>query len=240
MDMVDAVQMQLAVAVTAIAVALFGYMYNAREQRRLYRNKIQYETKLKAFKDFTEASRGAMNAYEIFRGLNARLSQSDHVIEAGLVFASLAQDLEKQLGTSVCIGIACRLEELDDRLRDEGGAEKALKDPHDADIIAGAVSSLEILFRRVYVFHHERMANAYENALMVMDKGAEFGRSAKALVEYLEPAFLEQGKMLDDFFKGLKPGSIYVTNGEYTNDEIVSLLWIKVQAAMNEELAKTL
>jgi len=60
--MVDSVQaVQLVAAVTAIAVALFGYMYNAQEQRRLYRNKIQYETKLKAFNDFIEASRGAIH-----------------------------------------------------------------------------------------------------------------------------------------------------------------------------------
>jgi len=239
--MVDSVQIvQLVVAVTAIAVALFGYMYNAYEQRRLYRNKIQYETKLKAFNGFIEASRRAVNAYDLFRGLNARFSQSDNAVEAGLIFASFAQDLEKPLGTSVCVGIASRLEELEDRLIAEGGTGKELKNPKDADTVAGAVSSLDILFRRVYTYHHERMAIAFENAVLVMDKNLGFRRSAKALVEYLEQAFATQGKMLDDFFKGLKSGRIYVTDGKYEPDEMVSMLWIEVQAAMNEELAKTL
>jgi hypothetical protein len=239
--MVDSVQIvQLLVAIAAIVIALYGYMFNAKAQRKLDRNKIQYETKLKAFNDFIQASRGAMNAYDLFRGLNARFSQSDNDVEAGLIFASFAQDLEKPLGTSVCVGIAGRLEELDDRLRAEGGTGKELKDPKDADTVAGAVSSLEILFRRVYTYHHERMAIAFENAVLVMDKNLGFRRSAKAFVEYLEQAFAAQGKMLNDFFKGLKPGGIYVTDGEYEPDEMVSMLWIEVQAAMNEELAKTL
>lgn len=236
--MIDTVQVQLVVAVTAIAVALFGYMYNAQAQRGLYRNKIQYETKLKAFNNFIEASRGAVNAYELFRALNMRLSKSDNAVEAGFIFASFAQDLEKPLGTSTCVGIANRLEKLDDELTAEGGTGKELRGPEDAGIVAGAVSSLEILFRRVYAYHHERMAIAFENAVLVMEENLAFRRSAKAFVEYIEPAFNAQGKMLDDFFKGHK--SEGMPEGEYEPDEMVSMLWIEVQIAMNDELAKTL
>lgn len=227
-------------AVIAASALISGYMYNSWQQRKLERNRIQYEAKLAAFGNLIAASRGSVNAYELFRALIARISDSLDPLEAVIVAAALAQDLEKPLGTASTTRMIERATRINDELVREGGSRLEKLKTKYRDDVQGVGTSLGILFSRIFQFHQVQLAIAYESATLAMEESEEFAESMKNFIGYLAPAFLEQNnrivvlldKLGEDATQGEKEG--------YSEDETLKLRWGEVLQAMNNDLYATL
>lgn len=237
---------EMVVAVVTVILVLFGYMYNAAQQRSLERNKIQYETKLRAFEHLIDAARAAVNAYESLRGLTARVEQRKSVVEAALGVAVMVQDLESPLGTEMSRNISQRMAELNDTLLLKNDCIEGKMSEEEKMVVVGAVSSLGLVYVRVFWFHHEKLAVAYEKSLLVMEEPNEdYQKSMIDFRNYLWPAFMNEynraDKLLGDLAESWTPQEDAKPDANgYEEDTQVLQLWGRVVEAMNKELHITL
>jgi len=226
----------LILAVVGVAGALLSYVVNAHLQRGLERNKIQYETKNRAFKDITEAGRGLMNLIEafrltVFRLNNTRMEPVDTIITG----AAIAQGFEKSMGSDYWFNIISRLEssfgpKLMDQRRDQAYKEE----------VAGALNDLHMLYTLLFSHYYERVATAFENAFIVMEEYDEFSNSVSEFTTYAGQLFESQKEALRIFRKNLQENMESVAQNEIKPDRKLLTLWNDVLDRMNEDLYQTL
>lgn len=236
---------QLIVAVVAILLALYGYIYNAQQQRALERNRMQFEVKVRAFKGLIKGARAAMNAYESLHGLAARMEDRDP-IEALVVASTIARDLETPLGTNTANDIYSFMVNLHNRRapQKESTAGPQPEDAHSEDVIAAALN-LSLLYGRIFAFHHERLSEAYETAIVVMEDSEEFAKTVNEFSKYLWPAFTKQKERIENLLMSLpkprtQPQAATREGEDYKGDPTLITLWAGILDAMNEDLFNTL
>jgi len=231
---------QIIVAIIAAIAVISGYMYNSWQHRKLERNKIQYEAKLAAFGNLIAASRGSVDAYEMFRALVARISDKHDPLEAIIVAAALTQDLEKPLESASTRHMLERATRINDELvSNRSPRMEELKTKY-KDEVQGLASSLGVLLNRIFHFHHERFAVAYESATLVMEESEEFVASVKNFVEYLYPAFLEQDNRIIELIDELGEDGLKTKTKGYSEDETLKMRWGEMLRVMNGNLRDTL
>lgn len=238
--MADEQQIWLPIVVATIGVwgALIGYMYNSRWQRRLERNRIQYQAKLMAYRGLIDAAWSLMESYESLRGMIARIEKTRDSLGAALIVAQMAQDMERALGTSTSSAVLVELAGLQNQIVAHPNREKEIVNTADyKNTLAGAISGLTIVYSRVFMFQHQIFAAAYDNATLVTEQLGKVQKPVKELMDYLEPKFIS---LQSAFEKGLNGPHGREDSVEYALDEDLRGMWARVLTAIRNDLEETL
>jgi len=241
--MADSIQdwQWLILAVIGVIGGLGSYIVNAKLQRGLERNKIQYDAKNRAFRDLTEAGRKLMSTTEAFRALANGLNDPGmDTVETIMTGAVLAQDLERPLGGSLSANILTRLKESFEIVPKNMEAPATHKDESYRVEIAGAVNSLHLLYTLLFTYYHERLVISSENAFIVMEEFDEFRNAVSKFAEYVEKSFHEQRKRFATFHENMERGTEPTTSADYVMDQNLRKMWGSLLKEMNENLYQTL
>lgn len=232
------------VALVTVALALLGYMYNARKQRALERNKMQYAAKLRAFKNLIREARAVMIVSHAFKGLADRIEDKRDVGEAGLIAATVGQDLEAPLGTDTAKTIHGLVVEVLSEV-DADGDSGAQAPAVFTRLCSSALLNLSFLYKRIFAYHHNRLGEAIENAGIVMEDSDEFDQAVSAFIGYLWPTLNTQSDRIETIIENLSQAVPSYKSPEkkemvYEEDKELMRLWSRVLDAMNGDLFATL
>lgn len=155
-------------AVTIIGaafIAILGYFLNGWRERSFERKRTNYHSKLRAFREINQACQDLTAAYAYWREASqwdTEKADLQELVASIVVMSSFSQDLEKNLGTSICKSI------LDDypKIRDQTNTETTREWADDA------VATIVLLTARLARHSADLLMRAGDDVFIVSEEKA--------------------------------------------------------------------
>ena len=151
--------------VGAASIVILGYFLNGWRERSFERKRTNYHSKLRAFREINQACQDLTAAYAYWREASqwdTEKADLQELVASVVVMSSFSQDLEKNLGTSICRNILDDYRKIRDQTNDEATREWA----------DDAVATIVLLTARLARHSADLLMRAGDDAFIVSEEEA--------------------------------------------------------------------